>query len=89
MQWLGQQSSIAGLPISNWMIVLGGVVVALLIYTLMQEPGLKTEARRQVRWIRLTGAVCPQPHRLAAGQFVREGPGALQSCSQSAAPRRG
>jgi hypothetical protein len=38
MEWLNQKTSIAGLPVSNWMIVLGGVVVALLIYTFMQEP---------------------------------------------------
>ena len=36
MEWFSQKTSIAGLPISNWMIVLGAVIVALLIYTFMQ-----------------------------------------------------
>ena len=37
MQWLSQKTSIAGLQVSNWMIVLGAVIVALLIYTFMQD----------------------------------------------------
>ena len=38
MEWFSQKTSIAGLQISNWMIVLGAVIVAFLIYTFMQEP---------------------------------------------------
>ena len=37
MEWFSQKTSIAGLQISNWMIVLGAVIVALLIYTFMQD----------------------------------------------------
>jgi hypothetical protein len=38
MQWLNQKTSIAGLQVSNWMIVLLAIIAALLIYTFMQEP---------------------------------------------------
>ncbi len=38
MEWFSRKTSIAGLQISNWMIVLGAVIVALLIYTFMQKP---------------------------------------------------
>ena len=38
MQWFNQKTSIAGLQVSNWMILLGAVIVALVIYTFMQEP---------------------------------------------------
>jgi hypothetical protein len=37
MEWFSQKTSIAGLQVSNWMIVLGAVIVALLIYTFMQD----------------------------------------------------
>jgi hypothetical protein len=37
MEWFSQKTSIAGLQIFNWMIVLGAVIVALLIYTFMQD----------------------------------------------------
>ena len=32
-----RETSIAGVQISNWMIVLGAVIIMLLIYTSMQE----------------------------------------------------
>jgi hypothetical protein len=37
MEWFSRKTSIAGIQISNWMIVLGAVIVILLIYTSMQE----------------------------------------------------
>jgi len=37
MDWFSRKTSIAGIQISNWMIVLGAVIVILLIYTSMQE----------------------------------------------------
>jgi hypothetical protein len=37
MEWFGRKTSIAGIQISNWMIVLGAVIIMLLIYTSMQE----------------------------------------------------
>jgi hypothetical protein len=37
MQWFNQKTSIAGLQVSNWMIVLLAVVAALLIYTFMHD----------------------------------------------------
>jgi hypothetical protein len=37
MEWLSQKTSIAGFPVSNWMIVLLAIIVALLIYTFMQD----------------------------------------------------
>jgi hypothetical protein len=37
MEWFSQKTSIAGLQVSNWMIVLLAAVVALLIYTFMQD----------------------------------------------------
>ena len=33
MEWFNKKTSIAGVQISNWMIVLGGIVVILIIYT--------------------------------------------------------
>jgi hypothetical protein len=36
MEWFSRKTSIAGIQISNWMIVLGAVIVILLIYTSMQ-----------------------------------------------------
>ena len=35
MEWFSQKTSIAGVQISNWAIVLGAVVVILLIYSSM------------------------------------------------------
>ena len=37
MGWFSQKTSIAGLQVSNWMIVLGAIIVALLIYAFMQD----------------------------------------------------
>jgi hypothetical protein len=37
MEWFSRKTSIAGVQISNWMIVLGAVIIMLLIYTSMQE----------------------------------------------------
>jgi hypothetical protein len=37
MEWFRRKTSIAGIQISNWMIVLGAVIIMLLIYTSMQE----------------------------------------------------
>jgi len=37
MEWFSRKTSIAGIQISNWMVVLGAVIVILLIYTFMQE----------------------------------------------------
>ncbi len=33
MEWFNQKTSIAGVQISNWMIVLGAIIVILIIYT--------------------------------------------------------
>jgi hypothetical protein len=35
MEWFSRKTSIAGVQISNWMIVLGAVVVVVLIYNSM------------------------------------------------------
>jgi hypothetical protein len=35
MEWFSRKTSIAGAQISNWMIVLGAVIVVLLIYNSM------------------------------------------------------
>ena len=35
MEWFSRKTSIAGIQISNWMIVLGAVIVMLLIYNSM------------------------------------------------------
>jgi hypothetical protein len=37
MEWFSRKTSIAGIQISNWMIVLGAFIIMLLIYTSMQE----------------------------------------------------
>jgi hypothetical protein len=37
MEWFSRKTSIAGVQISNWMIVLGAVIIMLLIYTSMHE----------------------------------------------------
>ena len=37
MERFSRKTSIAGIQISNWMIVLGAVIIILLIYTSMQE----------------------------------------------------
>ena len=37
MEWFSRKTSIVGIQISNWMIVLGAVIITLLIYTSMQE----------------------------------------------------
>ncbi len=52
MEWFSQKTSIAGLQISNWMIVLGAVIVALLIYTFMQDPPGRTETDGGRGWER-------------------------------------
>ncbi len=36
MEWFNQKTSIAGVQISNWMIVLGAIILVLLIYTSIQ-----------------------------------------------------
>lgn len=36
MEWFSQKTSIAGMQISNWMIVLGAIIVILVLYRLMQ-----------------------------------------------------
>jgi hypothetical protein len=35
MEWFSGKTSIAGIPISNWMIVLAAIIVILLIYNSM------------------------------------------------------
>ncbi len=35
MEWFSQKTSIAGVQVSNWMIVLGAIIVVLLIYNSM------------------------------------------------------
>ena len=35
MEWLKGKTSIAGIQISNWMIVLGAIILVLLIYNSM------------------------------------------------------
>jgi hypothetical protein len=35
MEWFGQRTSIAGVQIPNWMIILGAVLIALIIYNLV------------------------------------------------------
>jgi hypothetical protein len=35
MEWFNQKTSIAGIQIPNWAIVLGAIIVILLIYTFM------------------------------------------------------
>ena len=37
MDWLNGKTSIGGIQIPNWMVVLGAVIVIWLIYTFMQE----------------------------------------------------
>jgi hypothetical protein len=37
MEWFSRKTSIAGIQISNWLIVLGAVIIMLLIYTPMQD----------------------------------------------------
>jgi hypothetical protein len=37
MEWFSRKTSIAGIQIPNWMVVLGAVIVIWLIYTFMQE----------------------------------------------------
>ena len=33
MEWFSQKTSIAGVQVSNWMVVLGAIIVILIIYT--------------------------------------------------------
>jgi hypothetical protein len=35
MEWFGRKTSIAGIQIPNWMVVLGAVIVILLAYSFM------------------------------------------------------
>jgi hypothetical protein len=35
MEWFNQKTSIAGIQVSNWMIVLGAIIVILLAYSFM------------------------------------------------------
>lgn len=35
MEWFSRKTSIAGVQVSNWMIVLGAIIVVLLIYNSM------------------------------------------------------
>jgi hypothetical protein len=35
MEWFSQKTSIAGVQVSNWMIVLGAIIIVLLIYSSM------------------------------------------------------
>jgi hypothetical protein len=37
MEWFSRRTSIAGIQIPNWVVVLGAIIVILLIYTFMQE----------------------------------------------------
>ena len=44
MEWFSQKTSIAGIQIPNWGIVLGAIIVILLIYTVppLSRSGFKT-----------------------------------------------
>jgi hypothetical protein len=37
MEWFSRETSIAGIQIPNWVVVLGAVIAIWLIYTFMQE----------------------------------------------------
>jgi hypothetical protein len=36
MEWFGKRTSIAGIQLPNWMVVLGAIIVILIIYTSIQ-----------------------------------------------------
>ena len=36
MEWFSRKTSIAGIQISNWVIVLGAIIVILILYKLIQ-----------------------------------------------------
>jgi hypothetical protein len=35
MEWFSQRTSIAGVQIPNWMIILGAIIIVLIIYNLI------------------------------------------------------
>ena len=37
MEWFNQKTSIAGIQVPNWLIVLGAVIIVLVIYILMRH----------------------------------------------------
>jgi len=37
MDWFSKKTSIAGIQLPNWMVVLGAIIVMLLIYKFMQQ----------------------------------------------------
>ena len=37
MEWFSQKTSIAGIQISNWMLVLGAIIVIWIIYSLISH----------------------------------------------------
>jgi hypothetical protein len=41
MGWFSQKTSIAGVQIPNWMVVLGAVIVIVLIYELTQQAQIR------------------------------------------------
>jgi hypothetical protein len=36
MEWFSRKTSIAGVQISNWIVVLGAIIVIVVVYRLMQ-----------------------------------------------------
>jgi len=45
MEWFTQRTPIAGIQISNWMVVLGAIIVILVIYTFVHWGSLATDAK--------------------------------------------
>ena len=45
MEWFSKKTSIAGIQLPNWMVVLGAIIVILIIYTSIHSRG------RQLRWL--------------------------------------
>src|SRR5262249_59112481 len=41
LEWFKQKTSIAGVQVSNWMIVLGAIIIVLLIFQNLHEAGLE------------------------------------------------
>jgi len=74
MEWFSRKTSIAGIQISNWMIVLGAVIVILLIYTSMQENQIQHWAGPvQNRPLRdLTASIANGERRFADAAFASE-----------------
>jgi hypothetical protein len=64
MEWFSQKTSIAGIQISNWILVLVAIIVIWIIYSYLALGRQNHERGRRLRWLADSCSAANDVHRL-------------------------